>query len=178
MTGLRFSSRVTAVVIALFAAGYLALAFQLPDFVGVNVPVQTATLPRLLGIVLLLLAASLFFQRDARSTEPQGETKGETQGDGAERAPGTTAPPARLGRLSDPRMEVGLFVLSMCAYVALFETAGFVLSTAAYIGAVTWYLGYRRHLVTALVSVGIAVGVYLGMSYGLDVMLPAGPLPL
>lgn len=165
MTGFHFTNRATAVVIALFAIGYLALALQLPDFVGVNVSVQPATLPRWLGAVLLALAVALFWQR----TETDGDTPA---------ALDAPAAPDRLGRLSDPRWEVALFAGSAGAYVALFAPLGFVLATAVYLGAMTWYLGYRRHAVTVLVSLGVAVGLYLGMTQGLDVALPTGPLPL
>lgn len=79
----RFSDRTLAVAIGLFAAGYLVLAFDLPDFTAVQVPVQPATLPRWLGAVLLLLAVLLFFQR----RDPEA-------GVGADSAPtATTASP-------------------------------------------------------------------------------------
>jgi putative tricarboxylic transport membrane protein len=186
MTGFRFSNRTVAVAIALVATGYLVLACQLPDFVAVNVPVQPATLPRWLGVVLLVLAVALFFQRN----EPTGGTDAPTDAvaaagqhhtatsAGSAADPGARAEAAPgLGRFHDVRLEVAIFVGAVFLYIALFEPLGFVLSTVLFIGGVTWYLGYPRHLVNAVVSVVLAVGMYVGMTQGLDVALPAGPFP-
>ncbi|MBB6170198.1 putative tricarboxylic transport membrane protein [Nocardiopsis mwathae] len=166
----RFSDRTLAVAIGLFAAGYLVLAFDLPDFTAVQVPVQPATLPRWLGAVLLLLAVLLFFQR----RDPEA-------GVGADSAPtATTASPgpdARLGRIGDTRLELALFAASIAVYIALLEPVGFLISTAVYLAGATAYLGYRRHWVTGLLSVGVAAGLYFLMSDFLNVALPPGPLP-
>lgn len=186
---MRFDNRATAAVIGLFAVGYLLLAFQVPEYTAVNVPVQPGTLPRWLGFVLLVLATLLFFQREprpARQEEVVEDPKapGEVRGEGTEEAQASeaeavtgTAEPLRLGRLKDPRLEIGLFVAALCAYVALFEPLGFVLSTALYLGSMIFYLGYRRHLVTVAVAVLLPLALYLGMSSGLGVILPSGPLP-
>ncbi|MFI6576346.1 tripartite tricarboxylate transporter TctB family protein [Nocardiopsis sp. NPDC050513] len=185
-----FRNRTVAIALTVFAIGYLVLAFQVPEYTAVSVPVQPGTLPRWLGVVMLVLAVLLFFQRDQAADED--ETDGESGASGAaEAGPGgsdadsgagtdgsaSAAEPLKLGRLKDPRLEVGLFVAAIVAYVALFEPLGFILSTALYLGAMTVYLGYRRHVVTAVVSVGLPLGLYLAMSEGLGVVLPSGPLP-
>ncbi|MEV2278810.1 tripartite tricarboxylate transporter TctB family protein [Nocardiopsis sp. NPDC049922] len=199
-----FRNRTVAVALAVLAVGYLVLAFQVPEYTAVNVPVQPGTLPRWLGVVLLVLAALLFLQRDqAADGDEDGDTAGDGAADdaaggtgdgadaeetraagaGAADAPEDTAEaapasePLTLGRLRDARLEVGLFVAALVVYVALFEPLGFVLSTALYLAAMTVYLGYRRHVVTAVVSVGLPLGLYLAMSEGLGVVLPSGPLP-
>lgn len=46
-----------------------------------------------------------------------------------------------------------------------------------YLAGATAYLGYRRHWVTGLLSVGVAAGLYFLMSDFLNVALPPGPLP-
>lgn len=166
----RFSPRTLGVAIGLFAVGYLVLAFQMPGYTAVSVPVQPSTLPRWLGAVLLLLAVLLFFQR-----APAEDTASESDGPAAGGAAGGAG--ARLGRLEDPRWETGLFVGALCLYVALFEPLGFVLSTTLYLGSMTWYLGYRRHLVTAAVALVLPFALYAGMTWGLGVSLPSGPLP-
>ncbi|OLT29212.1 hypothetical protein BJF83_00915 [Nocardiopsis sp. CNR-923] len=169
-----FRNRTVAIALAVVAVGYLVLAFQVPEYTAVNVPVQPGTLPRWLGVVLLVLAALLFFQRDQSAADEDGDASDDAAGGGDAASP---AEPLRLGRLRDPRLEVGLFVAAIVAYVALFEPLGFILSTALYLGAMTVYLGYRRHVVTAAVSVGLPLGLYLAMSEGLGVVLPSGPLP-
>ncbi|MBE1458869.1 putative tricarboxylic transport membrane protein [Nocardiopsis terrae] len=160
--------------VGLFAIGYLVLAFQMPDYTAVSVPVQPSTLPRWLGVVLLVLAVLLFFQR-APVDEAAAADSTSTDGTSTDADPAQDA--ARLGRLADPRLEIGLFVGALVAYVALFEPLGFVLATALYLGSMTWYLGYRRHLVTATVALSLPFALYAAMTWGLGVVLPSGPLP-
>ncbi|RKS09563.1 putative tricarboxylic transport membrane protein [Nocardiopsis sp. Huas11] len=201
----RFSPRTMGITVGLFALGYLALAFQMPDYTAVSVPVQPSTLPRWLGVALLALAVLLFFQRapeqeaaagsaapgsgdgtptaggdtEASATEgtdAEGTDGAQSDGERSGGAPSEGGEP-RLGRLDDPRLEIGLFVAALVAYVALFEPLGFILSTALYLGSMTWYLGYPRHLVNAVVALVLPFAFYAGMTWGLDVTLPSGPLP-
>ncbi|MDT0328416.1 tripartite tricarboxylate transporter TctB family protein [Nocardiopsis lambiniae] len=185
-----FSPRTLGVAIALFAIGYLVLAFQMPDYTAVNVPVQPSTLPRWLGVVLLVLAVLLFFQRpqvdggpEAAPTEGAAEgaagasADAETVDTSTEVSADTSKGEARLGRFEDTRLEIGLFVAALVAYVALFEFLGFILATALYLGSMTWYLGYRRHLVNAVVAIALPFTLYAGMTWGLNVALPNGLLP-
>ncbi|WP_203337761.1 tripartite tricarboxylate transporter TctB family protein [Nocardioides limicola] len=167
------SNRVLAVVIAAFSVGYLVLVSGLPDFVSVNVPVQPATVPRWLGVGLLLLAVVLFFTTDAESeAEAPAEAPAEVPGS----KPTDQASPL-LGRTGRPWAEVAIFLIAIAAYVALFEPLGFVLATAGFLAGMVWYLGYHRHWVTGVVSVSVPLVLYLIMTVGLDVVLPAGPLP-
>ncbi|SNR37918.1 putative tricarboxylic transport membrane protein [Haloechinothrix alba] len=170
MTEFRFSHRTIAVAIAGFALVYLLGAYHLPGFVAVDVPVQPATLPRGLGYLLLGLAAMLFFQRAEQAED-------ETATDATATEQPAEPDEVGLGRLRDTRLELAVFLVAACLYVALFAVAGFVLATAAYIASTAWYLGYPRHLVTVLTSVTIPLAAYIGMSEGLGVALPNGPLP-
>ncbi|WP_152486211.1 tripartite tricarboxylate transporter TctB family protein [Nocardiopsis lucentensis] len=190
-----FGNRTVAIALGVFALGYLVLAFQVPEYTAVNVPVQPGTLPRWLGVVLLVLAALLFFQRTPDATDDEaapeadvtaGDEAGAEEGGSAEAGREPAAAPggdsagagtAALGRLKDPRLEVALFVGALIVYVALFEPLGFILSTALYLGSMTVYLGYRRHVATAAVAIGLPLTLYLAMSEGLGVVLPSGPLP-
>ncbi|MDP3890998.1 tripartite tricarboxylate transporter TctB family protein [Nocardioides sp.] len=165
MTSFRFSHRTLGVVVGLFAAGYLALVSGLPDFVSVSVPVQPATLPRWLGMALLVLAVVLFLLPEDAEAEPEAA------------APPGSVEAEPLGRMGSPAAEIGLFAVSIAVYVALFEPLGFVLATTAYLAATTWYLGYPRHLVNGVVSIAVPLALYLTMTAGLDVVLPTGPLP-
>ncbi|GAA4930578.1 hypothetical protein GCM10023224_07880 [Streptomonospora halophila] len=196
MTPFGFSNRAAALVVGLFAVGYLVLAFRMPEFTAVEVPVQPSTLPRWLGVVLLLLAGLLFFQRGEPGEDgeqvpaagPSGTGSAEgAQGrtDAAESAAGTPAGTAgaavpagaALGRIPDARLELAAFAASIAAYILLFEPLGFLISSAVYVFGASWYLGYRRHWANALVSVGVPASLYFTMSEFLDVALPTGPLP-
>ncbi|KNE79787.1 MULTISPECIES: tripartite tricarboxylate transporter TctB family protein [Streptomyces] len=190
----RFSHRTVACAIGLPAAVYTVLAFRIPEFAAVQVPVQPGTLPRALGLLLLVLSVALFFQSgsgpagdgppDAGAEEAgaggAGGSTGEDAmaGEAGGAGPRRPAPPAAtLGRLADDRLELLVLLGSICLYVVLFVPLGFVLSTALYVTGTAWYLGYRRHWANALTGTGLAAGLYLGMSEGLGVALPTGPLP-
>lgn len=188
----RFSHRTMACAIGLPAAAYTVLAFRIPEFAAVQVPVQPGTLPRALGLLLLVLSVALFFQSgsgpagdgppDAEEAGAAGAGGGPGEdamaGEAGGAGPRRPAPPAAtLGRLADDRLELLVLLGSICLYVVLFVPLGFVLSTALYVTGTAWYLGYRRHWANALTGTGLAAGLYLGMSEGLGVALPTGPLP-
>jgi putative tricarboxylic transport membrane protein len=145
-------------------------------------------------LVLLLLAVALFFQRseqadgaapsagdDAQHHDALGAHTAQDAGPQSRMTTTVARPPApnttRLGRTGKPELEVALFIAAMCGYVALFEPLGFVVSSAVYMAAVTWYLGYRRHVVSGFVSLGTPLILYLVVTEGLGVGLPNGPLP-
>ncbi|MDK1476792.1 tripartite tricarboxylate transporter TctB family protein [Streptomyces sp. 549] len=79
----RFSQRTVAAVLGVLAVAYTVQAYLIPDFTAVEVPVQPGTLPRGLGLVLIVLCAALFFQRPA--AHPADEAPGEAP----EQAPAT-----------------------------------------------------------------------------------------
>ncbi|QVQ54559.1 tripartite tricarboxylate transporter TctB family protein [Spiractinospora alimapuensis] len=178
-TPFRFSNRVMAVALGLIAIGYLVLAFQMPDFTAVQVPVQPSTLPRWLGVALLILSILLFLQKGGAGKDATASGSGaasnvaDSEGTSDEGAETGT----RLGRLSDPRLELALFAASAAVYIALITPLGFLLSTTLYTVLTTWYLGYRRHLVNLAVSAGVTAVLYFGMTEGLNVVLPSGPFP-
>lgn len=179
MKAFTFSQRTLGVAIGIVALIYLYLATQISEFTAVEVPVQPSTLPKGLGVVLLLLAVVLFFQRG----EPKSVAQAVVPAAVTARTTATEAVAAepegqRLGRTGNPAYEIGLFIGSMCAYTFAFERLGFVLATAAYIFGVTWYLGYKRHIVNAVVSVVVPLVLYFSISTGLGVALPTGLLPL
>ncbi|GAB3109749.1 hypothetical protein GCM10027160_09180 [Streptomyces calidiresistens] len=189
MGSFRFSQRTVAVAVGVLAIAYTVEAFRIPEFTAVQVPVQSGTLPRGLGLMLLGLAVVLFFRRDggagpSPSPAPASVTAsapGEGDGSGAATTP--EAPPAPGGRVPAPgrfrdvRLEVAALLGSICLYVALFEPLGFLLSTALYIAGMAWYLGLGRPWAGALTGAGVSLALHLGMSRGLDIALPTGPLP-
>ncbi|UGY94626.1 tripartite tricarboxylate transporter TctB family protein [Streptomyces gobiensis] len=196
----RFSQRTVAAVLGVLALAYTVQAYRIPEFTAVEVPVQPGTLPRGLGLILILLCVALFFQRspgEATGPTEATDTTGATEPTEAPARPAaaTAAGPAgpagsagpagpdtpmsrpALGRLSDARLELAALLIAICLYVGLFVPLGFVLSTALFVTGTAWYLGFGRHWVNVLVGSGVALALYLGMSEGLDVALPTGPLP-
>ncbi|MBB3038217.1 tripartite tricarboxylate transporter TctB family protein [Hoyosella altamirensis] len=178
MKSFTFNQRTLAIAVGALALVYTFFATQISEFTAVEVPVQPSTLPKGLGAVLLLLAAVLFFQRG----EPKSVAQAAVPAVVKARAAATEAVAAedegpRLGRTGNQAYEIGLFVASMCLYAFAFERLGFIIATAAYVFLVAWYLGYKRHLVNAIVSIAVPLILYLSITTGLGVALPTGVLP-
>ncbi|WP_149182262.1 tripartite tricarboxylate transporter TctB family protein [Streptomyces sp. TRM49041] len=181
----RFSQRTLAVVLGLVAVAYTVQAYRIPEFTAVQVPVQPGTLPRGLGLLLIVLSVALFFQKPKRQEKEQDERQGQEQqgqGQGQVQGPERQSAPAAArggtsGRFRDTRLEPAVLLLAICLYVALFVPLGFVISTTLFVVGTAWFLGFTRHWVSALVGGGVALALYLAMSEGLDVALPTGPLP-
>ncbi|MHC0431195.1 tripartite tricarboxylate transporter TctB family protein [Streptomyces sp. O3] len=171
----RFTQRKLAVVLGILAVAYTVQAYRIPEFTAVETPVQPGALPRVLGVVLFVLSVALFFQKPKREQEQEPAAAPE-----AEAAPEPEAARAGrpvLGRFSDTRLELAALLGAIALYVVLFVPLGFVLSTALFVTATAWHLGYRKHAVNALVGASVALALYLAMSEGLDIALPTGPLP-
>lgn len=71
-------------------------------------------------------------------------------------------------------LVVFLFVF---LYITFFESLGFILATVLFVFSSTWYLGYKKHLVNAIVSILFPVILYSIFVYMLQIRLPAGILP-
>lgn len=179
MIGTRSASRWVAAGLAVFSIGYLVVAHQIPEF-AVGVSVQPGTFPTSLGVLMLVLSVALFWQRPART----GSGPAAAASSGAEPREEPTAAAVRstprtgLGRMANAQWEVLVVLASMVGYVSLLRPLGFALVTAAYLAVMTWYFGYRRHLINAVVAVAIATALQVGLGYGLGISLPTGPLPL
>lgn len=125
----------------------------------------------------------------------QGITSRQVRGDpGAHAFPTAAAAVVALGAILaaavDARGGAGLaepagrsaaptvLAAATIGYLALLPLAGFVASTALFLGGVSWYLDHPRRL-AALAHVVMAAGVSLAAWYVFgrlfDVVLPAGP---
>ena len=69
-------------------------------------------------------------------------------------------------------MIVGVFIV----FIVLIQPLGFVLATAILFGGVAWCLGARQPARLAVISLAVAVVVYLGFDRLLGVTLPNGVL--
>ncbi|GAA0587238.1 tripartite tricarboxylate transporter TctB family protein [Halomonas salifodinae] len=155
------TNQILAILIALLALGYLAMAFQIPTF-PLPRPVDSDLFPKVLGVTLLGLAVWLFLERptaDEVPHEPSAE----------ERA---------LPLLLRPWSRVVITALAIAAYALLLVPLGFVLTSTALAFGLAWYYGYRRHGVNLATSLGVVLSLYLVMTRIMDVYLPTGPLPL
>ncbi|MCB8889273.1 tripartite tricarboxylate transporter TctB family protein [Vreelandella malpeensis] len=149
-----------ALVLALVAAAYIAMAWQIATF-PLPRPVDSDLFPKVLGFALLILSAFLFF-------EPPAPLAGAD----------TIDPDAPRGPLlSTPWARVIVTVVAVAAYALLLVPLGFVLASMLLCVGLTVYYGYRRHSVTLAVTLGVVLGLYLMMTRVMDVYLPTGVLP-
>lgn len=149
-----------AVVLALFAAAYLAMAWQVPTF-PLPRPVDSDLFPKVLGVVLLLLAAFLFFEKPGAIAGADEIDEEATQGP----------------LLLTPWARVIVTSLAIAAYALLLVPLGFVLASTLLCVGLTAYYGYRRLIVNIATSLGVVLALYLTMTRVMDVYLPTGVLP-
>jgi putative tricarboxylic transport membrane protein len=149
-----------AVIIGLFAAAYLWLAYQIPIF-PIPRPIDSDAFPKLLGYVMLGLAAWLFVEK------PEADQAEEQSGEATEVTP---LPWAQW-------QPVVVTAVAIAVYAGLLGVMGFVLASAALTTGLTFYYGYRRHLINAAVSVLVPLLLYVLMTRFMNIHLPAGWLP-
>ncbi|PMR72636.1 tripartite tricarboxylate transporter TctB family protein [Billgrantia endophytica] len=154
------SNQILGLIIALLAVGYLAMAFQIPDF-PLPRPIDSDLFPKVLGFTLFGLAVMLFLEKPKDRDIPD------------EIGPEERAKPLLLR----PWSRVVITSLAIVAYALLLVPVGFVLTSLALSFGLAWYFGYRRHGVNLATSLGVVLLLYLAMTRGMDVYLPQGILP-
>ncbi|TFB19602.1 tripartite tricarboxylate transporter TctB family protein [Filobacillus milosensis] len=147
-------NRKIGLILFLLSAGYLYMSFQLPTYP--YIPVDADAVPKALGWVLLVLSIALFFTKD-NDTEEQKAKRHIPKKDVM----------ALLGVL-------GLLII----YIFLFEIVGFILMTTLFVFFCSWFLGYKKHWVNAIVSIVFPVFLYSIFVFLLQINLPQGILPI
>jgi hypothetical protein len=74
--------------------------------------------------------------------------------------------------------RIAFLLLPFVALLFLFERAGFIISTALYIGITGYGLGFRRLVLLLPTAIGAAFAIYYLFSHWLGVNLPAGLISL
>lgn len=151
---LQTTNRKVAIVLFILSLTYLFFSYNLPDYP--YVPVDADAVPLVLGFLLLILSISLFFQKD----EEQSEESKKIQQSGIK--------------------EVGMLILIagyIFLYVLLLESLGFVVVSCLFIFLTTITLGYKRHIINAIVSLAIPLLFYYAFNNILKIVLPKGILP-
>jgi putative tricarboxylic transport membrane protein len=140
-----------------FAVGYLAAAFAIPESSFENTPVGPKAVPIAIGVALATASLALAIR---------GFVWGRSRRDAAS---GDEAPPQDLRKL-------GVVALLLLAYILIFVPLGYALSTFMFMLAATTYLD-REHWIRNLVyAVVFSVVVYSIFVYVFGVQLPAGIL--
>jgi putative tricarboxylic transport membrane protein len=140
-----------------FAVGYLAAAFAIPESSFENTPVGPKAVPIAIGVALATASLALAIR---------GFVWGKSRRDAAS---GDEAPPQDLRKLA-------VVALLLLAYILIFVPLGYALSTFMFMLAATTYLD-REHWIRNLVyAVVFSVVVYSIFVYVFGVQLPAGIL--
>lgn len=151
---LHTTNKKVSIVLFIGAVAYLFFSFNLPEYP--YVPVDADAVPIVLGFLLLILSVFLFFQTD----EEQSEESKKVQKAGFK--------------------EIGMLVLIagyIFLYILFLESLGFVVVSALFIFATTLSLGYKRHVINAVVALAIPLVFYYAFNYLLKISLPQGILP-
>lgn len=158
------ANRIIAIIVAIFAVAYLVVAYDIRQF-PIPRPIDSDVVPKVLGYLMLGLAAVLFFERPA-AKDPE---------DAAHPAPAAAPPVAPL--FERPWVQVALTILGVAAYAALLRPFGFVIASALLVGGLAALYGYRAWTINGVVSIAVPLFLYLALTRGMAVNLPRGPLP-
>jgi len=151
------ANRLLALVTGILSLAYLYGAFQIPVF-PIPRPVDSDAFPKLLGVVMLGLSVWLFFEKDASAPAGAGDEEDT--------------------RSAWPRWQpVVVTSVAIALYAGLLAWLGFVLASFLLTAGLTWFYGYRRHTVNAVVALTVPLGLYLIMTRLMNIHLPAGVLP-
>lgn len=149
---IKSKNRLAASILLIISIFYLFLTYRLPAYD--LVPVDSDMVPYVLGILLLILSIMLFFEKDQKSEEQESAIKLD----------------------KNVLKMLGIIALFFILYAMLFETLGFIVSSALFIFISTIVLGYKRHIVNIIVSI-ITPIVFYYIFYLLQISLPKGILP-
>ncbi len=159
------SNRVIAIILFLFSIFYLYTAFQIPSYI-IPRPVDSDLFPKVLGISMLILSIFLFFEK--KKVENTDTVNNED----------TEQSTSNYPRFRSPRAQVVVSVIGIALYIYLFEKMGFILSSALFTFLMTYYYGYKRHVINAIVSLSVTLSFYFLLTKALGVYLPTGWIPL
>ncbi|CAM4073609.1 tripartite tricarboxylate transporter TctB family protein [Mesobacillus thioparans] len=142
-----------AVGLALISAFYLVLSYNLPKYP--NAIIDADMVPKGLGFLLLFFAFLLFLDKK-EETEAEKQKRTITRGNVL------------------ILLAVLVFIL---IYIFLLEIMGFLIMTALFIFGCSLFLGYKKHVTNAIVSVLFSFIIYGLFNYLLKINLPAGIIP-
>ena len=153
----RHADRITGVLGILVSASYIAYARQIEDSLLAD-EVGAAGVPTAVGLVMMLAAAGLLLKASRRSAAPTGD-----------------------GAKEDTQWAAHWLALALlgvlAGYVLVLPVAGYWVSVALLIGAVSALVGARDRKVILACSVLGATGLYTLFTLLLNIRLPAGLWP-
>lgn len=154
-------NQLLAVILLVFSLGYLWMAYQIPVF-PIPRPVDSDAFPKLLGLILFILAVFLFFEKNTH--EKVAEAKAEE------------GQPALVG-IRNPKVQVFGTAVAVFAYAFLIEPLGFLAASISLGFGLAYWFGYRQHWINLATVGGIVLSLYLLMNKVMGIYLPTGILP-
>ncbi|MFD0944200.1 tripartite tricarboxylate transporter TctB family protein [Savagea faecisuis] len=147
------TDRKISIVLFLFALLYLFLSYQLPNFEYALI--DSDILPKGLGFLLIVLSIILFIQNKEESEAEKIK---------------------RQIKKEDLILLIATIV-SLLAYVTLFEILGFVVTTILFLVITMRMYGYSNWKISMVVSITFTFVLYFSFNYILKIYLPQGILP-
>jgi putative tricarboxylic transport membrane protein len=154
------------VACALVLAAWYAWMTEQVTVLPFGDPLGPRAFPRILTVVLLISVLLLLFEMLFSKAGKKSESAGATAAGDA---------PANG---NDTRWVVAATVAATALYFFLFEPLGFVISSSAYLLAMTMYFNRGRTVANALVSLLVPVTCYLIFTQVLGVDLARGIFPI
>lgn len=140
-----------SVFLIFLAICYLVMSFQLPSYE--YVPVDSDLVPIGLGFLLLILSIVLYFTSDQKKENDDDH-------------------------LSKSELKIVLVVIGFIfLFIFFLEIIGFIITTVLFLFFCSLFLGFKKHLVNAIVSLSVPILIYLLFDSFLQVQLPTGILP-
>ena len=179
------------VIFLLVAVIYLILASQITviNVFGVTV-VSSATIPRILGVLLLILDIISLFQNLAGFKKAKGAVKDPLQEAGEKEtvengeldvAQALAEAEALEEDADSDKMSIVLTIVSLAVFSALIQPLGFLISSFIYMVLQSFILTLKEErkkkaVFIIILSAVFSVAVYLIFTRGLGLMLPKGIL--
>jgi putative tricarboxylic transport membrane protein len=155
------ANQIIAIVLAVFAVGYLIMAFQIRVF-PLPRPIDSDLFPKVLGLLLFGLSVILFLEAPQ---EPEEERMRRLRRARRARLPSPPVGGGRGHRRCGGRLR------------AAPAAAGLPAVSVLLVAGLTWCYGYRNHLLNLAVAVLVPVVFYLLLTRGLGINLPRGVVP-
>jgi hypothetical protein len=153
-------------------AGYLQMALGMEWRTQAG-RIGPAFFPRIIGVLGLALTLVALLQ----SLRP-AVVEADRAGDGAEDAARSNDDEAGAADLGRHPRTMAIVIAASAAFAAAFTVLGAVVAAALYLLGCLFLLNRARPVLNVVVSLGLALGLYLLFETVLDVGLPAGVLPL
>lgn len=151
---------VAGAVVFLFAAVVLVASLRIPDAASRTEVVGPRVLPVTFSGAMAVAALALVVRGLVARARPEAAADDDAEGD----------EPAKPGQARRFLVVAALLL----AYIVAFIPVGYLLSTFAFLAAVSTYIDRRRWIRNLVFAAVFAVVVYVAFTRGLQVELPPG----